>query len=130
MLYEFHFVTLWGVNEDDDRARRCVMRSVAERVALRCGLLGKRVQICDFEGEMGEVRSYHHGAAGVILADLDFLGASGGLQKDQLGTASALAPSDFLQTEDVAVKRNRLLKVLNAIAGVEEFGDHFLEDVT
>jgi len=130
MLDQLHFVTLGGVNEGDDRARGGVMRSVAERVALRCGLLGKRFQICDLEGEMSEVRSYHHGAAGVILADLDFLGAPGGLQKNQLGTASALAPADFLEAQHIAVKGNGLLEVLNAIASVEESGDHVLKNET
>ena len=96
MLDQLHFVTLGGVDEGDDRARGSVMRAVAQRIAFGRGFPGKGLQIRDLEGEMGEVRPYHHRAAGVVLADLDFLGASGGLQKDQLGPASALAPADLL----------------------------------
>jgi len=106
------------------------MRSIAKRVALGCDLLGKRFQIGDLEGEMGEVLSYQHGAAGVILADFYFFVASGSLQKDQLGTASALAPADFLQAQHIAVKGNCLLEVLNAIASVEKSGDHVLKNET
>jgi len=103
------------------------MRPVAEGVALGCGFLGQRLQIRDLEGEMGQIRADHHWATGVILADLDLFFRAGGFEKDQFGTSSALASADFLQTEDITVKGNCLFEVLNAIAGVEEFGDHLFK---
>ena len=106
------------------------MRSVAEWVALGCGLLGKALKIRDLESQMGQIGPYHNRAAGVVLADLDFFVAFGGLKKDQLGTASALTSTNFLQAKDITVKGDRFFEVLNAIASVEESGDHCLKDET
>jgi len=118
MLDQLHFITLRSINEGDDRAGRGVMRAVAEGIALGCGHLGKILQIRDLESEMGQISPHYHGTAGVVLAELDLLVTSGSLQKDQLGTASALASADFLQAQHIAVKGNGLFEILNAITGV------------
>ncbi len=58
------------------------MRTVTERVTLGSGLFRKGHQIRDFKGEMGQIRTNLHGAAGMVFADLDLFFRSRSLQKN------------------------------------------------
>ena len=87
------------------------MRTVAERVTLGGGLFRKCHQIRDFKGEMGQIRAYLHGAAGVVFADLDLFFRAGSLEKNQFGAATALAASYFLEAEHVTVKRDGFFQI-------------------
>ena len=75
-------------------------------------------------GEMGQVGPDHDRPALVKFAELDFLFAPGRFQEDQLRSAPRSVAPHFLQPENVAIKRNRLLQVADAIAGVQKFFDH------
>ena len=99
----------------------------AERVALGCRRLRKCLEISDLKGEMGKIRPDLDRAAGVVFADLDLLVRAWGLQKDQLGTPTALAATHFPQAEHITVKGDSFFQVGNAIAGVKELGDHWFE---
>jgi len=98
--------------------------TVAQGVAFCRGFLGKGLQIRDLKGEVREVGSDLDGAAGIVFADLDFLVTAGSLEKHELGSAAALASADLLEAENIAVKGNGSLEILDAVSGVEEFGDH------
>ena len=124
MLDQLDLVPFRCVYEGDDGAGRGVVRAVAEGITLRCRLLGKGLQIGDFKGKVGQIGAHLHGAAGIILADLDEFLAPGGLEKDELRSASAFAAAHLLQTQHISVEADSLLKVVNAVAGMKELCDH------
>ena len=98
--------------------------TIAQGVAFRRSFFRKGLQIRDLKGEVRQVGSDLDGSARIVFADLDFLLAAGGLQEHEFGSAAALASADLLEPEDIAVKRNGLVEILDAVTGVEEFGNH------
>mgnify|MGYP006998134775 CR=1 FL=1 len=95
------------------------MRAITEWITERGGVFSEGVDILYLKSEVCEIRADQHGAAGIVFADFDQLLAAWGLEKNQLGTPSALTPADFFEAEDVSVKGDCFIEVAHAIAGVE-----------
>ena len=106
------------------------MRAVAEGVSLGGRLFGKGFEVGDFKGEMSQIGTDLHGAAGIILADLDLFVAFRSLEEDELGAAPALAAADFLKSEDIPVEGYGFFQIMNPVTGVKQFGDHAIGSVT
>ena len=100
------------------------MGTVAERIAERGGMGGECVQVVDLEGKMSEIRADNDRTALVKFANFDQLLAAGGLEKDELGSATAGTSPHFLEAQNVLVERNGFFQIGDPVSGVEELGDH------
>ena len=91
------------------------MKAIAPPLPFGCGpsesgyplaavSLGKVFDVIHLERQMGQIRTDLHRAALVEFAELDFLFAPRGFQKNKLRTAAGGMPADLFETEDVAVK--------------------------
>jgi len=83
------------------------------------GVFGELVQIVDFKCEMRQIGTDDNRAAPVEFAYLNFLIAAWCFQEDELRSTPRGVATNFLETEDVLVKRNGLLQVVYAIARVQ-----------
>src|SRR6266403_666543 len=100
------------------------MRTIGERITFRRCFACEFLQIVHFKREMSQIRTYHHRAALVEFADLDFFFAFGGFEKNELRSPSGRMTPGFLQSEHVFVKRHRLLQIVHPVARVKQFLNH------
>ena len=100
------------------------MRAITEWITERGGVFSEGVDILYLKGEVCEIRADQYGAAGIVFADFDQLLAAWGLEKNQLGTPSALTSADFFEAEDVFVEGDGFFEVVDSVTGVQELGDH------
>ena len=103
------------------------MRSIAERIPQRGGVLGEGIHILHFKSEVGEIGADEHGPAAVEFTNLDQFLAARSLEKNKLGSPPALAAAHLLQAEDLAVEVDRFVQIAHAIPSVKEFFNHFFE---
>jgi hypothetical protein len=118
-LDELDFVTVWSIDERNHRSIRTAMRAITEWITERGGVFGEGSEIFYLKSEVCEIRADQYGAAGIVFADFDQLLAAWGLEKNQLGTPSALAASNFFEAEDISVKGDSFIEIAHAVAGVE-----------
>ena len=98
------------------------MGAVAERISLGRGCFGKALKVCHFKGEVSQIDL--DGSAGIVLTKFDLLLTLRGLKKDQFGATTALAAASFFQAKHITVEGDALFQIMNAVTGMEEFGDH------
>ncbi len=85
---------------------------------------GEGGQIGDFEGEVGQVWADDDGTAGWERANFQQFLTAWGFQKDEFRAAWRLVAADFTQAEDFGVEGDGFFQIGDAVAGVEQFGDH------
>jgi len=102
------------------------MRAVAQGIPLCRGLLGKGLQIRHGKGKVSQIEADLHRAAGLKLAELNLLVTLGSFEENELGATVAFAASGFLEPQDITVEADRFFEIVNAVTGVEKFGDHIL----
>ena len=68
---------------------------------------------------MRQIRADHYRPALVEFANLNFLVATGGLQKNELRPATRALTPNLFEAENISVERNSFLQVVHAIARMQ-----------
>jgi len=94
------------------------MWSVGKRITFGGRFAREFVEIVHFESEMCQIGPNYDRAALIEFAKFDFLLALGRFQKNQLRAAAGSMPAKLLESENVFVKRDRLLQIGHAVTSV------------
>src|SRR6266446_3704599 len=91
------------------------MWSVGKRITFGGRFAREFVEIVHFESEMCQIGSHRHRAALIEFAEFNFFFAAGRFEKNQLRAAAGSMPAKLLESENVFVKRDRLLQIGHAV---------------
>ena len=123
-LDEFDFVAFGGVNKGEEGAGGLALGgAVGEGDAFGGEVFAEFGEVFDFEGEVGEVGLDVDGAGAGEVGDFEEFFGAGGAEEGELGAAGGGVAFDEFEAEDVGVEVEGAFEVVNAVAGVEEFGD-------
>jgi hypothetical protein len=122
-LDKLDFVTFGGIDKSE-HATGTLGGAIAEGITFGGCVFGKSFKILHLKSKMGEIGPDGHRTTARIIGDFDQLLAFGSFEENELGAAWRLVTFDLLQSQNVLVEGDGFLQVINAIAGVQEFGNH------
>jgi hypothetical protein len=123
-LDEFDFVAFGGVNEGEVGAGGFADGgAVGVGYAFGGEVFAEFFEVVHLEGEVGEVGLDFDGAGAGVAGDFEEVVGVGGAEEGDFGAAGGFVAVEELEAEDVGVEVEGAVEVVNAVAGVEEFGD-------
>ena len=81
------------------------------------------IETVHLKREMSQIGLDLHRSAAGEVADLNFLVALWRFQEDQLGTSRGFMSADFVQTENLAIKRKGLFEIVDSVSRVQELSN-------
>ena len=118
---EFDFIALRSIDKREAAPILAQDGPVGVIESQRMQVFSELFEAVDFKGQVSEIGLHLDGSAAWETADFDLFVAFRRLQKDELGPARGLVPSNFLESEHLFVELNGFFEIVDPVSCVQQF---------